>query len=186
MSSLPNRCAAWIEALRAGRTFITNGPLLFLTVNDQPPGTVLTTPTEGGTVRVRMEARSLVPFDQLELLVNGRIQASKTASGNRQSAVMETEVPLKESAWLAARCWSKEQLLGGDGQCVYAHTSPIYVVVGTQRLRPTAETIAPLDRVLEQTQGWVMRQARCETEQQRQQLAGVLQSARQELQRRLE
>ncbi len=99
--------AAWIEAVRAGRTFITNGPLLFLTVDEQDPGTVLPAPPAGRTIRVRMEARSPVPFDQLELLVNGQVQASKTASGNRQSAVLETEVPLQESAWLAGHAGAR-------------------------------------------------------------------------------
>lgn len=176
---------AWIEAVRAGRTFVTNGPLLFLTVDEQIPGAVLSAPSEGRTVRVRMEAHSVVPFEQLELLVNSRVQASKTASGNRLSAVMETEVPLKESAWLAARCWSSEQLLGGDGQCVYAQTSPVYVAVEGKPLRLCAETRAPLDQVLERTQEWVRNKSRCETEQQRDQLAGVLQTARQKLQRRM-
>ena len=32
---------AWIAALRGGRTFVTNGPLLFLTVNGQGPGATL-------------------------------------------------------------------------------------------------------------------------------------------------
>ncbi len=176
---------AWIEAVRAGRTFVTNGPLLFLTVDEQLPGAVLPAPAGGRTVRVRIEARSAVPLEELELLVNGGVQVSKTAAADRRSALVETEVTLTESAWLAARCWSREHLGGGDGQCVYAHTSPVYVAVEGTRLRPNTEITAPLDRVLEQTQEWVRSQARCETEQQRQQLTGVLQLARQELQRRL-
>lgn len=177
---------AWIEAVRAGRTFVTNGPLLFMTVDEKIPGAILSAPPEGRTVRVRMEAHSVVPFEQLELLVNSRVLASKTASGNRQTAVLETEVPLRESAWLAARCWSQEQLLGGDGQCVYAHTSPVYVSVEGRPLRPDAETITPLDNVLKRTLDWVLKMARCDTEQQRQQLAGVLKTAQHELQRRIQ
>ncbi len=175
---------SWIEAVRAGRTFVTNGPLLLMTVDGHDPGAVLPAPPEGRTVQVRLEARSLVPFDQLELLVNGTIQASKTASGNRQSASLETEVRLTESAWLAARCWNQEQLLGGDGQCVYAQTAPVHVAVEGKPPRPTRETIAPLERVLERTLDWTLRQARCETEQHRQHLAEVLQQARQVLQQR--
>lgn len=176
---------AWIEALRAGRTFVTNGPLLFLTVNGQAPGAVLPAHAEGQTVRVRLEARSIVPFDRLELLVNGRVEASRTAAGNRLADELETDVRLEESAWLAARCWGQARVLGDEGQCVHAQTSPVYVSVAGKPLRPRAETAAPLDRVLEQTQEWVLRQARCETEQQRQQLVGGLQTAREELRRRV-
>jgi len=173
---------AWIEAVRAGRTFVTNGPLLTLSANDQGPGAVVRT-DPGRPVRLRAEARSAVPFDHLELLVNGRIVAGKMASGNRQSAVLETEVPTGESAWIAARCWSQERL-PGDGQCVYAHTSPVYIEAEGKPLRPSAETAAPLLELLDRMLDWAARQAHCESEQQRQHLAGVFQAARQELLRR--
>jgi hypothetical protein len=177
---------AWIEAVRAGRTFASNAPLLFLTVDDQDPGTVISTASTGKTVKIRAEARSRVAFEQLELLVNGRIQASKTASGNRQSAILETEATLTESAWIAARCWSRETLPGEAGQCVYAHTSPVYVQVEGKPIRPTPDTTAPLLRVLDRTQEWARGQARCETEKQRAQLVGVFEAARQNLLRRAE
>jgi hypothetical protein len=170
---------AWIEAVRAGRTFITNGPLLALTANDQGPGAVVRGEA-GRPIRLRAEARSAVPFDQLELLVTGQIVAGKTASGDRLSAVLETEVSASESAWIAARCWGRERL-PGDGQCVYAHTSPVHVQVEDRPLRPSAETAAPLLAILDRMLDWTTRQARCETEQQRQHLAGVFQAARQEL-----
>jgi hypothetical protein len=66
--------AGWIEAVRAGRTFITTGPLLSLTVDGQGPGAALTV-EPGQRVRVRAEAHSAVAFEQLELLVNGEVHA---------------------------------------------------------------------------------------------------------------
>src|SRR5262249_22267489 len=36
----------WIEAVRAGRTFATNGPLLFFTINGQEPGSTIDLPAE--------------------------------------------------------------------------------------------------------------------------------------------
>jgi hypothetical protein len=180
-SGAPLTYAAWIEAVRAGRTFITNAPLLTLTVGEQGPGVVLPR-SAGQTVRVRAEARSAVPFDQLELLVNGTVSAAKTASGNRLSAVVETDVPVIGSAWIAARCWSRERL--ADGQCVYAHTSPVYLHVEGAPLRPEADTLAPLLAVLGRTLAWVAGPARCENERQRQHLTEVLQAGQQALSRR--
>jgi len=133
-----------------------------------------------------MEARSRVAFDQLELLVNGCIRASKTASGNRMSAILETEVTLTESSWMAARCWGHETLPGDAGQCVYAHTSPVYLRVEGKPIRPGPETLAPLVKILDRTEEWVRRQARCETEKQRAHLIGVFESGRQNLHRRAE
>lgn len=174
---------AWIDAVRAGRTFVTNGPLLTLTVAERDPGAVLAFPAGGQSVRVRAEVRSTAPIDQLEILGDGNILAVKEASGNRQAALLEMETHVTASGWLAARCWSRERLL--DGQVVFAHTSPVYCHVEGRPARPTLETAAPLLAILEQTRDWLGREARCPTEQQREHLLGIVESARQELRRRV-
>jgi hypothetical protein len=172
----------WVEAVRAGRTFITNGPLLSLTVAGQGPGAVVEAPAGAGRLRVRVEAQGTAPFDRLEVLADGEVIADKEASGNRQAAVLEVEHAPAGSGWLAARCWGRERL--ADGQCVYAHTSPVYVRAEGRPVRPAAETVAPLLAVLGRTSEWVAREARCESERQREHLTGVLVEARQELLRR--
>jgi hypothetical protein len=176
--------AAWIEAVRAGRTFVTNGPLLSLSVDGQGPGAVLPVPA-GRAVRLRAEAHSAIPFDQLEVLASGTLVAAKPASGNRQSAVLETELTAPVRTWVAARCWGQEALVGGAGrQCVYAHTAPVYLEGEGPPTDPDADTVAPLLAVLDRTLTWVAEQARCENDRQRQHLAEVLQAGRQELLRR--
>ncbi|HZY90322.1 MAG TPA: CehA/McbA family metallohydrolase [Gemmataceae bacterium] len=174
--------AAWVEAVRAGRTFVTNGPLLTLTVEGHGPGAVVEAPLAGRRLRVRAEAQGTAPFDRLEILADGEVLIEKEASGNRQSAVLEVEHAPAGGGWLAARCWGRERL--PDGQCVYAHTSPVYVEAEGRPVRPSGEVIAPLLAVLDQTLGWVTREARCENEQEREHLAGVLGEARRELLRR--
>jgi hypothetical protein len=176
--------AAWIEAVRRGRTFVTNGPLLKLTVDDQGPGSVLAAEPAGQTVRIRAEAQSVVPFDQLEVLVNGHLQASKSPSGNRQAAAVETEVRLTQSAWIVARCWGRDYVAGDLGQCVYAHTSPVWVENGVRSLRPDARNDAPLQAILARTKEWVQQHARCSSAQHRLRLEAVLESASRALQSR--
>jgi hypothetical protein len=166
---------AWIEAVRSGRTFVTDGPLLSLTVNRHDPGSVLSLPNAGQTVRIQVEAQSLTELDRLEVLHNG-VVAAGTASGDPLTARIEAEVPITAGGWLAARC------LAGDA--VRAHTSPVYVQIDGRPLRPSADTMAPLWAVLDRTLAWVQREARCPKEQQREQLMQTLQAARQELERR--
>jgi hypothetical protein len=68
----PFSYAAWFRALKAGHSFATNGPLLFLTVGGFEPGaTVRTQP--GEKLRVRVEAKSLRPLDRLEVIYRGRV-----------------------------------------------------------------------------------------------------------------
>jgi hypothetical protein len=174
---------AWVEAVRTGRTFVTNGPLLTLTVAEHDPGGVMALPAVGALVRVRAEVRSATPIDQLEILHNSRIIGSKPASGNRQAALLEIEANVTESGWLAARCWSAESL--ADGQAVFAHTSPVYCVVDGRPTPPTVETAAPLMANLEQTREWIARKSHCPSEHHREHLLGVVDSARQELARRV-
>src|SRR5439155_367411 len=69
----------WIEAVRAGHTFVTNGPLVLFSINDQEPGARLSLPAETTTVQVRAQARSLVPFTRLEIIHNGEIVAEQAA-----------------------------------------------------------------------------------------------------------
>src|SRR5262249_6959195 len=45
----------WFAGLGAGRSFVTTGPMLFATVNDQQPGKSFET-AEGGTYRIRGRA----------------------------------------------------------------------------------------------------------------------------------
>ncbi|HWG47128.1 MAG TPA: CehA/McbA family metallohydrolase [Gemmataceae bacterium] len=168
----------WIEAVRAGRTFATAGPLLSLMVDGHDLGSMVFAP-EGKTVHVRAEARSAMAFNRLELLHNGSPIATATAAGDPPTASIEMEVPVLASGWLAARCWG-----GDNGSFLRAHTSPVYLQVEGKPVRPDAATIAPLLAALDQTLTWVRREARCANEAQREQLAENLQTARRELMRR--
>jgi hypothetical protein len=174
----------WIEAVRAGRTFATNSPLLSFRVADQEPGATLHLTAGSQTVRVRAEARSVVPFDRLEVILNGQVVA-ETAAKNATSAVLETDLPVPSSGWLAARCRGEQQLLHRPAnQRVFAHTSPVYVQAEGSPAAVDAGAVnrftAELDRMLD----WVAREARCENERQREHLAEIFQAARQELRRR--
>ncbi len=158
---------AWIEAVRRGDTFVTNGPLLSLSADWVAPGQV---------VAVRAHARSIVPFEHLELIANGRVIASAARSGEPGTAIIETEVPMTADGWLAARC--------GGGHA-FAHTSPVYFLVPGAKPRVDAAAlqrlIGELDRMLE----WVAREARCPTEKHRAALTAVFTAARAQLQRRI-
>jgi hypothetical protein len=167
---------AWTESVRAGRTFVTDGPLLSLAVNGHEPGAVLPLSGQGARVRIQSEAHSVTPFTRLECLYNGVVIADAESAGDGRAAMIETEVPIDNSGWLAARC------LGGEiDSAVRAHTSPVYVRLEGQPMRPEPNTMAPLLAVLDRTLAWVQVEARCPKEQQREQLMQTLQAARENL-----
>ena len=61
---------SWCRAVRAGRTFITGGPLLRFTVDGHEAGDVVRV-RGGGTVTVDAIAESIFPVGSLELVRNG-------------------------------------------------------------------------------------------------------------------
>jgi hypothetical protein len=177
---------AWIEAVRAGRTFVTNGPLLAFSVNGSDPGAVIEVASPGQPVQIRAEARSIVPFDQLELIADGQVIATTPASGDPTAAILEIERPVTASGWLAARCRGRQLLPQRPApQRVFAHTSPVNVrLVGQDPpIHPAAQKrlLGHLDKMLE----WVAHEARCPTEKHRAALAAVFTAARTPLERRV-
>jgi hypothetical protein len=154
----------WVQAIRAGRTFVTNGPLLTFTIspvsrssetsawadalisderlNELGAGCTLRA-ERGQTLRLRATVISTTPFEQLELLANGEVLAGTS------SATLEHEYHANTTAWLAARCRG-------------AHTTPIWIDVRNAPHLPTTERVEPLLAILAHTRDWVRHTARCD------------------------
>lgn len=134
---------AWLEAIRAGRTFVTTAPLLDFTVEGAEPGTTLDR-KRGARLRVRAVSRSRVPIERLEVVQNGRIVATVRNPKKSVEVVLERAIRFDESGWIAVRAYSPEllpyqafPLVGFDGIPVMAHSSPVYVRVdGRPRRSP--------------------------------------------------
>jgi hypothetical protein len=167
---------AWVTAVRAGRTFVTNGPLLTLDVNGQGPGHIFSELPEKRPVAVRAEVRSSVPFDRVEVLWNGRVIADRSPSGDREATVLEAGFTPKEPGWIAARCRGDGWL--PDGQIPFAHTSALWFHPGGRPPLPAAEPAARLLAILDRTLAWTTHAARCHNPKSREHLLGVLGEAR--------
>ena len=154
----------WIEAVRAGRTCVTSGPLLSLHVAGRDPGAVVSV-DPGITLTIRAEVTSAVPFDSLEILAGNEVIAM--TSGER-SATLEVEYRPDRSTWIAARCPGS------------AHTSPVWIEVPGHPIYPAPETIAPLLDRLDEALAYVAA-ARCPSEKHREHYYSVLRSARESL-----
>jgi WD40-like Beta Propeller Repeat len=117
----------WIANLRAGRTFVTNGPMLRFTVNDQQAGATIKL-AQAAAVRVACEARAQFPLERLEIVVNGQVAASAAAADDRQRVTLNQDVPIDRSGWIAVRVKGQR---GPSHQAAeaFAHTSAVYVEV---------------------------------------------------------
>jgi hypothetical protein len=161
--------AHWIDAVRAGRTFVTNGPVLSLSVSGQEPGGMVTA-EPGAEVPVRAEARSASPIETIEILAGGKVVASARASGEQRSVELQTTLVCEKSTWIVARSQ------GPSGQ--WAHATPVHVQISGKPILPTDEQTAPLLSALARTVDWVNHRANCPTEKQHRHLQEVLDEAR--------
>lgn len=127
---------AWSRAVRAGRTFLSGGPILRLEVDGHEVGdtVVLSGP---GTVEVHAWAESTIPLHSLELVQQGKVVAQAIdAKGTRRLELRE-QVKVDGHSWLAARCGGPggptarfPHHLDGWHRAVFAHTSPVYLQCG--------------------------------------------------------
>lgn len=168
----------WVESIRAGRTFVSNGPLMTITVDDHDSGSMVTMPEPGKSVRIRATAQSQLRFDRLEVLAGGVVIASTEPTGAPASATLELDWTPSSSTWLAARCVGASQVPHRPAyQRIFAHTSPVYLHASDRPMQVDAEALAYLRKDLERMLEWVAHDARCDTDRQREQLREVFQTA---------
>jgi len=127
----PLSMRSWLDGLRSGRTFVTNGPVPTIEVDGKAPGDTVEL-AAAGKVRVVAKVESYAPFNKLEVIVNGEVAAhADFAAGDAagvQAGRLEVELPIGRSSWVALRVRGPEHPSVFDGPA-WAHTSPVYVTV---------------------------------------------------------
>lgn len=131
----------WLEGMRAGRSFITNGPFLEFKVNDYQSGQTVKL-EQPGQVEIFARGVGRLNFEKLELIQNGKIVHSITSRPENNHFVAETNTTLdiQSPGWLALRTppppfeddpeLKSPVPLNELGKPLFAHTSPIYIEIG--------------------------------------------------------
>jgi hypothetical protein len=140
----------WLDALKAGRTFATNGPLLAFTLNGREIGDTLSLPQGEHQLMAQVRLTSYVPVDHLEIVSNGEVVATIPVTGDRTS--LSTSVPLtaRRSGWYLLRARGNGPVYPVLDVHPYATTSPIYVTVGGEPIRSILDAdffLAWIDRL---------------------------------------
>ncbi len=129
----------WLAALKAGRTFASNGPVLSFSLEGKEPGDEIALPKRPKRLTAKVSLRSIVPVEKLEIVSNGAVVATiPTRDGGLRA---DAEVPLRGtgSSWYTLRAWSptaKEPVLD---IYPFATTSPIYVTIAGAPVRNAAD-----------------------------------------------
>ena len=122
------------EAIRAGRTFATTGPMLWLEVDGHQLGDTIEL-ASGGEVDVLARVAAIEPMESLQIVHDGKVVMAKSLRGEVPSpsseSTIDNSLSVMRSGWIAARALYRAP----DGLLRQAHTSPIYLEVAGQPVK---------------------------------------------------
>ena len=124
----------WWEGLKAGRSFVTNGPLLLCRANQFLPGHVFQT---DGTqeIELAIEVISKDRIPAVEIIVNGRKKQSIPLELSEQSK-LRTQLTFQKSGWFLVRA-----IVENPGTFRFASTAPYYVEIGKEKTRISRRSV---------------------------------------------
>ena len=130
---------AWFDGLRAGRAFVSTGPLVELTVNGAIPGETVDLRDGGGTVEIRGWVRSITPIDRLLLVWNGQVIEEVPVMGERHETELSRTLPVTGSGWYHLCVEGRpDERFPLDAGFAQAFTNPVWVTVGGRPVRSQA------------------------------------------------
>ncbi|HTS87591.1 MAG TPA: CehA/McbA family metallohydrolase [Gemmatimonadales bacterium] len=182
-SGTPLDRARWYSALRAGKSFATNGPILQLSVSGQGIGGEVALDAGRRRLPVRVFMRSIVPIDHLELIRNGEVAARIPLRGDRTAADTSFTVEVEHSGWFVLRAYSDRAIEPVLDIYPYGSTSPVYVTIAGAPMRSAVDAayfVRWLDRLTSAAgshQGW-------NTPEEKREVLTRIQAAREEFERR--
>ena len=115
---------SYINAVKQGRTFVTNAPVLLLELDGKiKPGDVILS----GKQSFSLQASSAIAVDNIELVVNGEIVWSGGSIDAGDSQTFNGQIDLPEGGWVAARAHGGEASWPLMDSYPFGHTSPIWI-----------------------------------------------------------
>jgi len=165
----------WLEALRRGKSFVTNGPLIDISVNGRAIGETVSV-VAGRTVTVTVEWSSYHPLHEVEIIANGTVKHVRRFKNGSASGSFKCDVQIEGDGWVAARAGS--DCRDSFDQPIWAHTSPIYIAAGGV---VTTEKIAAarwFAQRIDESIAWLSTSGKFENEQQRKEVLELFGLAR--------
>ena len=120
--------ADWWKGLKAGRSFVTNGPLLRVTANGKLPGHVFAA-DRALFVELQAELTTQDPIRFIEIVKNGQVER-RVPFKDQNRNVSLGEIRFTESGWFLVRA-----IADNKKTFRFASTAPFYVEVGVNKER---------------------------------------------------
>ncbi|MBC7896747.1 MAG: CehA/McbA family metallohydrolase [Cytophagaceae bacterium] len=122
----PLSWGSYMAALKAGRSFVTTGPMLEFMVDSMGPGDVI---VKGNReVSFTLDVHSAMPVDSISVVVNGRAVWSGATQPSPFSRRYAGKVRIPDGGWIGARVVGpKVDRWPAMASQVFGHTAPIWI-----------------------------------------------------------
>ncbi len=173
----PLKLEPWLESIKAGRTFATNGPLLRFELGGKSPGGDVRLDKKQDVV-FRAALGSIVPVDHLQIVCNGKVARELDLKADHTTAYVEGKLPFESSGWCVLRAFSDKAEYPILDLYPYATTSPVYVTIAGAPLRnpqDAAYFVAWMERLISAVQS----STSWNTEAEKQAVLAIFEEARQ-------
>lgn len=114
---------AWWEGLKAGRVFVTNGPLLRPMVEGHPPGYTFPIDSSGSlTLEIGLNLATSVPVEYLQIIKNGTVEAEVRLAEFKNRKGRLPPIHFDDSGWFLVRA-----VTSNPKTLQFASSGPYYV-----------------------------------------------------------
>jgi hypothetical protein len=133
----------WKQAVRAGNTFVTYGPLMEFSVDGKRAGSRIAMKAGGGTVDVTWKLASVtVPMSKVELVVNGEVRESRSVKPDEDAG--SWRLKLEKSSWVALLVRGH---YADKPEMIAAHSSPVMIPVEGSDFFSPVDALTMLDQI---------------------------------------
>jgi hypothetical protein len=139
--------------MRAGRSFVTSGPLVFFDVAGKQPGDEIRLPEGSHQVTANIEVESITPVERVEVLFNNRVVAQEEPSGRPAKLKLRKTLTVDRSGWFAVRVRAGYARHPIRRPYPFAATMPVWVTAGGRPVRSREDAehfVGWIDKTLQQ------------------------------------
>ena len=115
---------SFLAAVKQGRSFVSNGPMIDFTAGGQGPGGVIK-----GTASLewKLDAWSAIPVENVEIMVNGKVVWSGGSMPANTARSFTGWINVPRGGWVAARLHGGRSRWPVQDSYPFAHSAPIWL-----------------------------------------------------------
>jgi TolB protein len=115
---------SYLQALKEGKSFVSNGPLLEFEAAGKGPGEAIE--SKDGSAQWTATVHSALPFSSLEIFVNGVVVQSFDGHSEPGSKKYQASVEIPSGGWITARVLGDNTGWPAMDSYLFAESSPVW------------------------------------------------------------